>query len=121
MKANEKTGALVGALTVHEADEITLITAGGQMLRIFVKDIREAGRATQRVKLTSLEGDDTLRTIGPVVSEQQEEVAAFVKEVLSKTISPCNSFFLALKRDFRVNSEKIIGNPVCPRSLRLRQ
>jgi DNA gyrase subunit A len=76
MKANEKTGAVVGALTVHEADEIMLITAGGQMVRIFVKDTREAGRATQGVKLINLEGDDKLQAIAPVISEQQEEAAA---------------------------------------------
>jgi len=75
MKANEKTGALVGALTVHEADEITLITAGGQMVRIFVKDIREVGRVTQGVKLINLEGDDKLQAIAPVISEQQEDAA----------------------------------------------
>jgi len=33
MKANEKTGAVVGALTVHETDEIMLITIAGQMVR----------------------------------------------------------------------------------------
>ena len=55
MKANEKTGAVVGALTVRDADEIMLITIGGQMVRTFVKDIREAGRNTQGVKLINLE------------------------------------------------------------------
>jgi DNA gyrase subunit A len=52
-----------------------LITAGGQMVRIFVKDIRQAGRATQGVKLIDLEGDDKLQAIAPVISEQQEEAA----------------------------------------------
>jgi DNA gyrase subunit A len=75
MKANEKTGPVVGALTVHEADEIMLITTGGQMVRIFVKDIRQAGRNTQGVKLMNLEGDDKLQAIAPVISEQQEEAA----------------------------------------------
>jgi DNA gyrase subunit A len=76
MKANERTGAVVGALTVHDADEIMLITTGGQMVRIFVKDIREAGRNTQGVKLMNLEGEDKLQAIAPVISEQQEEAAA---------------------------------------------
>jgi DNA gyrase subunit A len=75
MKANEKTGAVVGALTVHEADEIMLITTGGQMARIFVKDIREAGRNTQGVKLIDLEGGDKLQAVAPVISEQQEDAA----------------------------------------------
>jgi DNA gyrase subunit A len=76
MKANEKTGAVVGALTVRDADEIMLITTGGQMVRIFVKDIREAGRNTQGVKLINLGEGDKLQAIAPVISEQQEDAAA---------------------------------------------
>jgi DNA gyrase subunit A len=75
MKTNEKTGSVVGALTVHDNDEIMLITIGGQMVRIFVKDIREAGRNTQGVKLINLEAPDKLQAIAPVISEQQEEAA----------------------------------------------
>ena len=75
MKANEKTGAVVGALTVHETDEVMLITAGGQMVRIFVKDIREAGRNTQGVKLMNLAEGDKLQAVAPVISEQQEDAA----------------------------------------------
>ena len=76
MKVTEKTGAVVGALTVRDADEIMLITTGGQMVRIFVKDIREAGRNTQGVKLIDLAESDKLQAIAPVISEQQEDDAA---------------------------------------------
>jgi DNA gyrase subunit A len=76
MKANEKTGGVVGALTVRDADEIMLITTGGQMVRTFVKDIREAGRNTQGVKLINLDATDKLQAIAPVISEQQEDAAA---------------------------------------------
>jgi DNA gyrase subunit A len=76
MKANEKTGNVVGALTVRDSDEIMLITSGGQMVRIFVRDIREAGRNTQGVKLINLEPADKLQAIAPVISEQQEDAAA---------------------------------------------
>jgi DNA gyrase subunit A len=75
MKANEKTGGVIGALTVRDSDEIMLITTGGQMVRIFVKDIREAGRNTQGVKLVNLDGSDKLQAIAPVISEQQEDAA----------------------------------------------
>jgi len=75
MKANEKTGGVVGALTVREADEIMLITTGGQMVRTFVKDIREAGRNTQGVKLINLDAGDKLQAIASVISEQQEDAA----------------------------------------------
>ncbi|MGD0258217.1 MAG: DNA gyrase subunit A [Verrucomicrobiota bacterium] len=80
MKANEKTGAVVGALTVRDADEIMLMTTGGQMVRIFVKDIREAGRNTQGVKLINLGEGDKLQAIAPVISEQQEDAAAGQEE-----------------------------------------
>jgi DNA gyrase subunit A len=75
MKANERTGAVVGALSVRDADEIMLITAVGQMVRIFVKDIREAGRNTQGVKLIDLQPGDKLQAIAPVISEQQADAA----------------------------------------------
>jgi len=75
MKVTEKTGQVVGALTVRDPDEIMLITTGGQMVRTFVKHIREAGRNTQGVKLINLEANDKLQAIAPVISEQQEEAA----------------------------------------------
>ncbi len=75
MKTGDKTGGVVGALTVREADEIMLITVGGQMVRTFVRDIREAGRNTMGVKLVNVDTGDKLQAIAPVISESQEEVA----------------------------------------------
>ena len=76
MKTNEKTGAVIGALTVRDSDEIMQITFKGQMVRISVADIREAGRNTQGVKLVNLEEGDKLQAIAPVISEDKEESAA---------------------------------------------
>ena len=75
MKTNENTGAVVGALTVRDTDEIMLITVGGQMVRIPVQGIREAGRNTQGVKLMNLAEKDKLQAIAPVVGEDKEEAA----------------------------------------------
>jgi DNA gyrase subunit A len=75
MKTTEKTGAVVGALTVRDADEIMLITVKGQMVRTCVKDIREAGRNTQGVKLIELESGDKLQAIAPVIGEDKEDAA----------------------------------------------
>jgi DNA gyrase subunit A len=83
MKTNEKTGGVVGALTVRDSDEIMLITTGGQMVRTFVKDIREAGRNTQGVKLINLAEGDKLQAIAPVISEQQEDAAGGEPETAS--------------------------------------
>jgi DNA gyrase subunit A len=75
MKTGEKTGAVVGALTVLDGDELMLITVGGQMVRIPVKGIREAGRNTMGVKLIDLAPKDRLQAIAPVISEGQEDEA----------------------------------------------
>jgi DNA gyrase subunit A len=73
MKTNDKTGGVVGALTVKDADEIMLITVAGQMVRIAVRDIREAGRNTQGVKLINLDTNDKLQAIAPVISEERQD------------------------------------------------
>ena len=75
MKTGDKTGRVVGALTVLDTDEIMLITNGGQMVRTPVKDIREAGRNTMGVKLINLDDKDRLQAIAPVISENDEEAA----------------------------------------------
>jgi len=76
MKTGDKTGNVVGALTVRDSDELMLITSGGQMVRIPVNGIREAGRNTMGVKLINLADKDKLQAIAPVISESQEEDAA---------------------------------------------
>lgn len=70
MKTGDKTGNVVGALTVKDTDEIMLITSGGQMVRIPVQGVREAGRNTQGVKLMNLDPGDKLQAIAPVISEE---------------------------------------------------
>jgi DNA gyrase subunit A len=75
MKTGDKTGGVVGALTVRDHDEIMLITTGGQMVRIPVQGIREAGRNTMGVKLVNLDAGDKLQAIAPVIGEDTEDVA----------------------------------------------
>ena len=52
-----------------------LITVKGQMVRTSVKDIREAGRNTQGVKLVNLDAGDKLQAIAPVIGEDKEDAA----------------------------------------------
>ncbi len=73
MKTGEKTGAVVGALTVTDKDELMLITTKGQMVRTRVKEIRVVGRNTMGVKLMDLRGAEKLQAIAPVVSQAEEE------------------------------------------------
>ena len=74
MKTGEKTGLVVGALSVTSDDELMLITSGGQMVRTRVAEIREAGRNTMGVKLIGLPEGEKLQRIAPVVSQKEDEV-----------------------------------------------
>ena len=76
MKITKKTGKVVGGLTVHDGDEIMLITVGGQMVRTSVDGIRQTGRNTQGVRLVNVDEKDRLQDIAPVVSAHQEEQSA---------------------------------------------
>ncbi|HET9374640.1 MAG TPA: DNA gyrase subunit A [Chthoniobacterales bacterium] len=71
MKTSDRTGDVIAALTVHDSDEIMLITTGGQMVRIRVSEIREAGRNTMGVKLINLIEGETLQDLAPVVSQEE--------------------------------------------------
>jgi DNA gyrase subunit A len=73
MKTGEKTGRVVGALTVTEKDELMLITTKGQMVRTRVSEIRAVGRNTMGVKLMNLKSGEKLQAIAPVVSQAVEE------------------------------------------------
>jgi DNA gyrase subunit A len=80
MKTTDKTGAVVGALSVREADELMLITNKGQMVRTRVREIRETGRNAQGVKLIELKAGEKLQAIAPVVSREEEEAEAGEEE-----------------------------------------
>jgi DNA gyrase subunit A len=75
MKTGDKTGFVVGALTVRETDELMLITNKGQMVRTRVREIRETGRNAMGVKLIDLKGSEKLCGIAPVVSNEEEDSA----------------------------------------------
>jgi DNA gyrase subunit A len=79
MKTGDKTGKVVGALTVTDDDELMLITNKGQMVRTRVKEIRAVGRNTMGVKLMDLKGAEKLQDIAPVVSQEASEAAADVE------------------------------------------
>jgi DNA gyrase subunit A len=58
MKTNNKTGSVVGILSVKEDSDIILVSQNGKIIRIESSTIRQAGRSTSGVKLVSLEEGD---------------------------------------------------------------
>jgi DNA gyrase subunit A len=58
MKTTNKTGQVVGILSVKEDSELILVSQNGKIIRIESSTIRQAGRSTQGVKLVTLEEGD---------------------------------------------------------------
>jgi DNA gyrase subunit A len=81
----EKTGALVGLLSVNKTDDLMITCKSGLTIRMKVADIREAGRATQGVKLINIDEGDEIAAIARI-DEQEEEI-----EVEAENISDENT------------------------------
>src|SRR6185437_10571781 len=62
----EKTGYLVGLLAVEEKDDLMITCRSGVTIRMKVAHIREAGRATQGVRLINLDEGDTIAAIARI-------------------------------------------------------
>ncbi|MGN6212448.1 DNA gyrase subunit A [Parafilimonas sp.] len=72
INVTEKTGSLVGILDVEESEDLLITCKSGIILRTSVKNIKEAGRATQGVKLIRLDEGDEIAAITKL-NEQEEE------------------------------------------------
>jgi DNA gyrase subunit A len=71
MKVTERTGGVINALPVKDDDQMVVITAQGQLVRVDVKPIRETGRSAQGVKIINLsEGD---RVVAATLVEASED------------------------------------------------
>ncbi len=53
-----RNGNIASSFPVNEGDEIMISTNKGRVIRLFVKEIRTAGRNTQGVKIIKLSGDE---------------------------------------------------------------
>lgn len=75
MNVTDKTGPLVAIMQVTNEDHLMIITRNGQTIRLAVSDIREAGRATQGVRLIRLRDEDDIASVTKVVADEDEETA----------------------------------------------
>ena len=71
----DKTGSLVGMLDVNGTEDLVITCKSGITIRTSIKDIREAGRATQGVKLIRIDEGDEIAAISKI-QEQEEPTAA---------------------------------------------
>ncbi|MEO6844013.1 MAG: DNA gyrase subunit A [Ginsengibacter sp.] len=63
INVTEKTGKLIGLLNVNEKQDLMITCKSGVTIRTSIASIREAGRATQGVKLIKLDEGDEIAAI----------------------------------------------------------
>lgn len=66
LNITEKTGDLIAIKDVTENDHLMIINKSGITIRIALKDIRTAGRATQGVTLIKLKGNDEIAAVAKI-------------------------------------------------------
>jgi DNA gyrase subunit A len=77
----EKTGSLVGLLAIEEQEDLMISCKSGITIRMKVSSIREAGRATQGVKLINIEENDQIAAIARIAEQEDDEEEAITDTI----------------------------------------
>jgi DNA gyrase subunit A len=72
MKTTEKTGRVVGVRMVTDEDQVMLVTSGGKVIRLRVKELRVIGRNTQGVRLIGLEEGERVCAAARLAEREDE-------------------------------------------------
>ncbi len=70
VKTTARNGKVVSIMLVNEKSELMVISQFGKIIRIDTKNIREAGRSTQGVRLLHLEDDDRVAAASVIPPEE---------------------------------------------------
>ncbi len=72
INVTNKTGSLIGLLCVNEKEDLMITCKSGVTIRTSIANIREAGRATQGVKLIKLDEGDEIAAITKLTEHEDE-------------------------------------------------
>jgi DNA gyrase subunit A len=78
INVTDKTGSLVGILYVTEKEDLIITCKSGVTIRTGIQDIREAGRATQGVKLIRIDEGDEIAAISQI-EESDDDVEVTIE------------------------------------------
>ncbi|MFZ9146575.1 MAG: DNA gyrase C-terminal beta-propeller domain-containing protein, partial [Sediminibacterium sp.] len=87
INVTDKTGALVGLMDVLDSDDLMITCKSGVTIRTSIVDIREAGRATQGVKLIRLDDEDDIAATSIIGDQGEEEDATASSDEEAKPAS----------------------------------
>jgi len=73
MNVTEKTGKVVAVRQVGTDEQVMLITDGGKVIRLNVKDVRITGRNAQGVHLVRLDQNEHVRALAGLAEKEDDE------------------------------------------------
>ncbi len=83
-----RVGHISSARVVQVEDEVTLISSGGVMLRLKVKDISSSGRATRGFKLMDLGEEDVVASVARINTKEISSTEGEVTPPASEIVEP---------------------------------
>ncbi len=72
IKTTNRNGPVVGVLQVADEDDLMIITDGGKIIRMRVKDLSVIGRNTQGVRLINLEDQEKVVSVARSATKEEE-------------------------------------------------
>jgi DNA gyrase subunit A len=103
INVTDKTGSLVGILDVSGKEDLMITCKSGITIRTSIAEIREAGRATQGVKLIRLDESDEIAAISKIEEQVEEEVT---KEDIQEAVEA-----IAEQTEMLLSENPEIGEP----------
>ncbi|HUY26377.1 MAG TPA: DNA gyrase subunit A [Candidatus Binataceae bacterium] len=73
MNVTDKTGKVITVRQVGTDDQLMLITDGGKIIRLSVKDVRITGRNAQGVRLVKIEETERVRAVAGLAEKEDDE------------------------------------------------
>ena len=91
INVTDKTGPLIGILDVTEKEDLMITCRSGVTIRTSIVDIREAGRATQGVKLIRLDEGDEIAAITKLNEHEADEEVTETETGDVQPVDPANA------------------------------
>ncbi|MEW6406456.1 MAG: DNA gyrase C-terminal beta-propeller domain-containing protein, partial [Chloroflexota bacterium] len=77
-KALKEIGKIAAARVVQKADDLTIMTANGVILRLKVKDVKQSGRSTKGVHLIKPQESDYVASVARISADDLKKAGANV-------------------------------------------
>ena len=91
IKTTKRNGNVVGVVEAPDEDEAMIMTQGGMVIRCPMKNVRAIGRATQGVKVITLDEGDNVVALARVPREDDTEPDATKEEEGAAEAPPANA------------------------------